>query len=86
MLGLGVLSINRIGEMRSMIQTLYADRFVPAVDLGKINNHLAFIRIGALQIMNETDKAKKQEIWNKAAEAAAGDGQAHNQVRRHRDG
>lgn len=69
-LGLGVLSINRIGEMRSMIQTLYADRFVPAVDLGKISNNLAFIRIGALQIMNETDKAKKQEVWNKAAESA----------------
>lgn len=68
-LGLGVLSINRIGEMKTMLQTLYADRFVPAVDLGKINNNLAFIRIGALQVMNETDKAKKQEIWNKAAEA-----------------
>lgn len=68
-LGLGVLSINRIGDMRSMIKTLYADRFVPAVDLGKINNHLAFIRIGALQIMNETDKAKKQAIWDKALEA-----------------
>ncbi|CAG0930766.1 partial Methyl-accepting chemotaxis protein I, partial [Planctomycetaceae bacterium] len=68
-LGLGLLSINRIGEMKSMLQTLYADRFVPAVDLGKINNHLAFIRIGALQIMNETEKAKKQEIWNKAAES-----------------
>jgi len=68
-LGLGVLSINRIGEMRSMLKTLYADRFVPAVDLGKINNNLAFIRIGALQIMNETDKVKKQEIWDKALEA-----------------
>ncbi|MBI2399622.1 MAG: MCP four helix bundle domain-containing protein [Deltaproteobacteria bacterium] len=68
-LGLGVLSITRIGDMRTMLQTLYADRFVPAVDLGKINNNLAFIRIGALQVMNETDKAKKQEVWNKAAEA-----------------
>ncbi|CAG1066739.1 Methyl-accepting chemotaxis protein III [uncultured bacterium] len=68
-LGLGLLSINRIGEMKSMLQTLYADRFVPAVDLGKINNNLSFIRIGALQVMNEPDKAKKQEVWNKAAEA-----------------
>jgi methyl-accepting chemotaxis protein len=68
-LGLGALSINRIGEMRTMLQTLYADRFVPAVDLGKISNHLGIIRIGALQIMNETDPAKKQEIWNKGVEA-----------------
>lgn len=68
-LGLGLLSINRIGDMKSMLQTLYADRFVPAVDLGKINNNLAFIRIGALQIMNEPDKVKKQAIWDKAAEA-----------------
>jgi methyl-accepting chemotaxis protein len=68
-LGLGLLSINRIGEMKSMLQTLYADRFVPAVDLGKINNNLAFIRIGALQVMSEPDKAKKQEVWNKATEA-----------------
>ena len=68
-LGLGVLSVNRIGEMRTMLHTLYADRFVPAVDLGKISNHLSNIRIGALQIMNETDKAKKQAIWDKAMEA-----------------
>lgn len=68
-LGLGLLSLNRIGDMKGMLQTLYADRFVPAVDLGKINNHLGNIRIGALQIMSEPDKAKKQGIWDRAVEA-----------------
>lgn len=68
-IGLGALSIKSFSGMKESMRTLYADRFVPAVDLGKINNNLAFIRIGALQIMNETDKAKKQGIWDHALEA-----------------
>jgi len=68
-LGLGILSIERLTNMKGDLQSLYADRFVPAVDLGMMNNQLAFIRIGALQIMNEPDKAKKQSIFDKAAEA-----------------
>src|SRR3972149_3180700 len=68
-LGLGILSIERLTNMKGDLQSLYADRFVPAVDLGMMNNQLAFIRIGALQIMNEPEKAKKQSIFDKAAEA-----------------
>ena len=68
-LGLGVLSIERLTNMKGDLQSLYADRFVPAVDLGMMNNHLAFIRIGALQIMNEPDKAKQRAIFDKASEA-----------------
>jgi len=68
-IGLGTLSIKSFSGMKDDMGSLYADRFVPAVDLGKISNHLGNIRIGALQIMNETDKVKKQGIWDKAAEA-----------------
>ncbi|MBI5493224.1 MAG: MCP four helix bundle domain-containing protein [Deltaproteobacteria bacterium] len=65
---LGAVSISRIIGMRNMIQTFYDDRFVPAVDLGKVSYNLASIRIGALQIMNETDPVKKQNTFEKAAE------------------
>lgn len=65
---LGALSISSVMEMRNMLQSFYADRFVPAVDLGKVSYNLANIRIGALQIMNEGDAAKRQAIFNKAAE------------------
>lgn len=65
---LGVLSINRITGMRDMIQSFYDDRFVPAVDLGKVSYNLASIRIGALMIMNEQDASKRQTIFNNAAE------------------
>ncbi|MEK6759516.1 MAG: methyl-accepting chemotaxis protein [Deltaproteobacteria bacterium] len=65
---LGAISITSIMEMRNMLQSFYADRFVPAVDLGKVSYDLANIRIGALQIMNETDSAKRQAIFNKAGE------------------
>lgn len=68
-LGLGALSIERLTNMKGDLQSLYADRFVPAVDLGMMNNQLAFIRIGALQITNETDKAKQRAIFDQASEA-----------------
>lgn len=65
---LGALSISSVMEMRNMLQSFYADRFVPAVDLGKVSYNLANLRIGALQIMNEGDASKRQAIFNKAAE------------------
>lgn len=68
-IGLGTLSIRSFSEMKGDMASLYADRFVPAVDLGKMSNNLSNIRIGALQIMNEPDKAKKQGIWDRAMEA-----------------
>ncbi len=65
---LGAISITSIMDMRNMLQSFYADRFVPAVDLGKVSYNLANLRIGALQIMNENDTAKRQAIFNKASE------------------
>ncbi|MBI1912714.1 MAG: MCP four helix bundle domain-containing protein [Deltaproteobacteria bacterium] len=65
---LGALSLNRITNMKDMIQSFYNDRFVPAVDLGKVSYNLASIRIGALMIMNEADATKKQNIFSKAAD------------------
>lgn len=65
---LGGLSINRIMNMKANLQSLYADRFVPVVDLGKVNMELANIRMGALKIMNEPDAAKRQAIAGQAAE------------------
>ncbi|WKZ33816.1 MAG: methyl-accepting chemotaxis protein [Thermodesulfobacteriota bacterium] len=68
-LGLGVLSIDRITGMRDDIQSFYDDRFVPTVDLGKMNNELASLRIGALQIMNERDASRRQQHYNSATES-----------------
>lgn len=65
--GLGVFVVSRIMEMQSMIKTLYDDRLIPAVDLGKIQGHLGNIRLGALRIITEPDGAKQQNIFNGAA-------------------
>ncbi|MBI5893182.1 MAG: methyl-accepting chemotaxis protein, partial [Deltaproteobacteria bacterium] len=62
----GGISLYRFMEMKSMIQTLYDDRLIPAVDLGEIGGHLSNIRIGALRIINEPDAGKRQEIQNNA--------------------
>lgn len=70
-LGLGILSIDRITGMRDDIQSFYDDRFVPTVDLGKMNNELASLRIGALQIMNERDASRRQQHFNSAGESEA---------------
>lgn len=65
---LGIVSIRGMGDLSGDVQTLYDDRLVPAVDLGKMDSHLSNIRIGALRIMNETDTMKQQEILNGAAD------------------
>ena len=65
---LGGLSIERIMNMKGNLQSLYADRFVPVVDLGKVNMELANIRMGALKIVNEPDAAKRQAIAGQASE------------------
>lgn len=65
--GLGAFNVSRFMEMHNMIKTLYDDRLVPAVDLGKIQGHVGNIRIGALRIINEPDVAKQQNILNDAA-------------------
>ncbi|MBI5643260.1 MAG: MCP four helix bundle domain-containing protein [Deltaproteobacteria bacterium] len=65
---LGALSINRIMDLKGDLQSLYDDRFVPVVDLGKVNMSLANIRMGALKIVNETDLAKRQAIFTQSAE------------------
>ena len=59
---LGSISISRVGDMRSAFKSLYDDRLVPAIDLGKINGELSALRIGALQIVNEPDVNKRQVI------------------------
>ncbi|MDP2690320.1 MAG: methyl-accepting chemotaxis protein, partial [Deltaproteobacteria bacterium] len=64
---LGALSINRITDMKNMIQSFYNDRFVPVVDLDNVNYALANIRMGALKIFNEPDAAKRQSIFDQAA-------------------
>ena len=66
LIGLGALSITRIMAMKGMIQSIYDDRLVPLVDLGKINTALAGLRIGALKIMNEADAARRQAIYSEA--------------------
>ena len=63
---LGTLSINRITNMRNMIQSFYNDRFIPVVDLDNVNYALANIRMGALKIFNESDATKKQAIFDEA--------------------
>jgi len=62
-----VMGIGSTGEMRGMIQTLYDDRLVPSIDLGKMVNNLVNIRRGALQITMEADLSKRQDIFNSAS-------------------
>ena len=64
---IGVVSISGMTKMKQAVETLYADRLVPAIDLGKMSNYLSSVRIGALRIMNEPDASKRQEIFNNAA-------------------
>ncbi len=67
-LALGALSVNRLGSMRNSIKSFYADRLVPAIDLGKISYDVASLRINALRIISEPDAAKRQAIFNTALE------------------
>jgi len=64
---LGVVSYTAINDMKQAIDTLYADKLVPAIDMGKMSDHLSSIRIGALRIIHEPDASKRQEIFNSAA-------------------
>lgn len=64
---LGITIGYRVYEMKRMLNTLYDDRLVPAIDLGKINNNLSGMRIRALQIVNEPDASKRQELFDIAA-------------------
>ncbi|MBI5826637.1 MAG: methyl-accepting chemotaxis protein [Deltaproteobacteria bacterium] len=66
LVGLGALSITRVMAMKGMIQSIYDDRLVPLVDLGKINTALSGLRMGALKIVNEADVARRQAIWSEA--------------------
>ncbi len=66
LIGLGALSITRVMALKGMIQTIYDDRLVPLVDLGKINTALSGIRMGALKIVNEADVAKRQAVYGEA--------------------
>jgi methyl-accepting chemotaxis protein len=66
---LGALSVNRLGAMRDSLKSFYADRLIPAIDLGKVSYNTAGIRIGALRIISEPDPAKRQAIFNEATEA-----------------
>jgi methyl-accepting chemotaxis protein len=63
----GGVSIYRLMDMRNMLQSLYNDRLVPAIDLGKISDHTNLIRIGALRIINEPDASKRQGIFDGAS-------------------
>ncbi|HXG30708.1 MAG TPA: methyl-accepting chemotaxis protein [Thermodesulfobacteriota bacterium] len=63
---LGAISINRLVSMREAIRTIYEDRLVPVIDLDEINYRLASIRIGALRIINESDEAKRRDLFNEA--------------------
>jgi methyl-accepting chemotaxis protein len=63
---LGVVSISGTMKMNQNVETLYADKLVPAIDLGKMESHLSNIRIGALRIIHEPDVSKRQEIFNNA--------------------
>ncbi|MEK6532156.1 MAG: MCP four helix bundle domain-containing protein [Deltaproteobacteria bacterium] len=65
---LGALSVNRLGSMRDSIKSFYGDRLVPAIDLGKVSYNIASLRINALRIINEPDAAKRQAVFNIAAE------------------
>ncbi len=65
--GLGIISIRGMSDLSGDVNTLFDDRLIPAVDLGKVSNNLSNIRIGALRIMNESDPAKQQEILNGAS-------------------
>lgn len=67
-IGLGVLSVKSLSGMNGMVKTIYDDRFVPVVDLDKINYSLANIRMGALKIANESDATRRQAIADTAAE------------------
>lgn len=64
---LGIISIRGMSDLSGDVNSLFDDRLIPAVDLGKINNNLSNLRIGALRIMNESDPAKQQEILNGAS-------------------
>lgn len=64
---LGAISVSRFYEMSGMLRTIYDDRLVPLVDLGKIGDNLSALRINALRITAEPDQSKRQEI-NKIAE------------------
>jgi len=66
---LGGIGINRMMNMRHMLQTFYDERFTPAVDLGNVNYNLATLRITALNIMDENDQNKRQSYFDHAAEA-----------------
>ena len=68
-LALGAIGINRMINMKRMLQTFYDERFTTAVDLGNINYNLASIRIEALNIMNESDQSKRQALFDLAVEA-----------------
>lgn len=65
----GAIMVSRFAELKDMFRTFYADRLMPAIDLGELTNRLGAIRINALRIVNEQDAAKRQEIFNEAANA-----------------
>lgn len=65
---IGIVSISRFYEMSGMLHSMYDDRLVPLIDLGKVNDHLAKLRINALRIISEPESSKRQEISNAADE------------------
>ncbi|MDH4101675.1 MAG: methyl-accepting chemotaxis protein, partial [Nitrospirota bacterium] len=65
---MGAITIERMGELRDNLNSMYLDRLVPSIDLGKINDSLGSVRINALRIANETDLSKRQAYNNAASE------------------
>jgi methyl-accepting chemotaxis protein len=55
--------------MKEVIQTIYNDRLVHVIDLDEISYELSNLRIGALQIINEPDVAKRKSIFDRATES-----------------
>ncbi|MBI3583924.1 MAG: methyl-accepting chemotaxis protein [Nitrospinae bacterium] len=64
---IGIMGIKGTMKMDEVVKTLYLDRLVPSIDLSKLNIRIGAIRVGALQIINETDQIKRQDIFNNAA-------------------
>ena len=62
--GFGALSVNRITDTRDSMHSMYANRLVPAIDLGEIGRNLYGIARTALRISMEKDQGKRQEFFN----------------------
>lgn len=66
---LGIMSIYGTQEMSGMFENMYNNNLVPLIDLGKINDELAMIRIRALRITGEADQAQRQKTLDEANES-----------------